>query len=202
MIGKALRVPESFKALAGGRSMIFVRSIVLLSTLLMAGPVSAQITWDWSYSSDLYTGSGTFVTQSSPSTSSDYTGYQATNMTGIWDGQQISGLLTAGSLAGNDNLIGASQPQLDGAGIAFASPVDQFNIYYTGDGYQAFGNVSAADSGMGSFSATQEAPFEPSDTVAIIGIAVLGIRQRQQYRVKTKYRKAIAPAGTPGSSPI
>src|SRR5690242_8487036 len=52
------------------------------AVLACAPALRAGVIWNWSYSSDVYTGSGTFTTESTTSTQDGFTGYLITSMSG------------------------------------------------------------------------------------------------------------------------
>jgi hypothetical protein len=85
------------------------RSILVaaLALVFCAPALPADSTWDWGYSSNQFTGSGTLTTESTLTTGlSGYTGYQIVSMSGIFDLNLITGLLPPAGYLSNDNLLG------------------------------------------------------------------------------------------------
>jgi hypothetical protein len=124
-----------------------------LTTQIAAAPQlvanDAPLLWDWTYSSTVYSGSGTLSTDGvgNPQTIETFTG--------TWNGEAITALLAPGNIGGNDNLLAAPPPQLDGSGLSFSTNSDQFNIFrVSAVNYGAFGFNGIFDGGTGLFSAT------------------------------------------------
>lgn len=111
--------------------------ILGIAAFAISSQAQSTFTWNWSYSSDLFSGSGTLTTQDHITTNTygifySGSGYLITGVTGTFNGSQITGLLGQGSIGNNDDyLLGASQPQLDGWGFSFSTTVTSFNIGYT-----------------------------------------------------------------------
>jgi hypothetical protein len=151
------------------RFTLFIFRIAVIGMFVLAGSAAlrADILWDWTYVSPLYTGAGTLTTGDAPSSGSSYL---ITSFSGNWNSDLITGLLSPGIIGGNDNLVAENAPQLDGSGLSFSTAVDQFNIFRVDAvNYGAFGFSSAFDSGQGQFAATQEAPAVPeSSTTSLI----------------------------------
>jgi hypothetical protein len=141
-----------------------------LTTNIAAAPQivadAAPVLWDWTYFSSLYSGSGTLTTDGvgNPQTIETFTG--------TWNGEAITGLLVPGNIGGNDNLLAATPPQMDGSGVSFSTSSDQFNIFRVDPvNYGAFGFNSLFDNGTGQFSATpvNTAP-EPATGIVLIAL--------------------------------
>jgi hypothetical protein len=164
--------------------------------LLFVPALSASTTWDWNYSSYLYTGSGTFTTQSTTTKQNGYTGYLINSMSGTWNSAIVQ-LLAPGNLGGNDNLVGTSKHELDGEGFTFKTAADEFNIYYStgpstgplhGPGYEAYGVSGASDGGAAIFSASQ-IPELSTVALALPSLLLLALLARgplRQSSVKLK----------------
>ena len=85
----------------------------------------ATISWTWQTTGTGLQGSGTFTTDDR-----NKGHYLITAMTGTVEGSAVTGLLAAGTIGGNDNLLWANAPQVDGNGFAFALGGQQYNVYY------------------------------------------------------------------------
>ena len=104
------------------KSKIAVLNFLALVALAM--PTAASTLWSWSYSGSDITASGTFTTLSAPNADG---GYLITGITGMRNGQSITGLQAAGtSIPGNepytvDNLVFIGPgPQLTKSGFGFS----------------------------------------------------------------------------------
>jgi hypothetical protein len=154
------------------KKIMFISGMAILA---MSSLAQGTITWNWNYSSDIFSGSGTLTTQNHTSSNTygifySGSGYLITAVTGTFNGSQITGLLGQGSIGNNDDyLLGASQPQLDGWGFSFSTTVTSFNIGYTHSGSYIAENFAVTDNTGQQFLAIQAAP-EPS----IITLAALG----------------------------
>ena len=90
---------------------------------LPAIQASASLCWNWNYSGDGITASGTLVTTETPDGSGFYL---ITGITGTRNGEPITGLQTTGTaIPGNepyavDNLIRVGGPQLTHSGFGYA----------------------------------------------------------------------------------
>jgi PEP-CTERM motif len=163
-----------------GKALGFVAAAVAL--LFVSCPHARASLWDWSWSDNANTASGTLTTDDLSAGS-----YTITAATGTWDGISITGLAPYSSccaFAGpaNDNLLFAGSPQLDLAGITFDIPGDQINLYYdtTPVSYYLLDQMSTYAHGQervaGVFSAAQvpTAVPEPS-SLALFAPALLGL---------------------------
>lgn len=98
------------------RKSLWTISIVLLSVAAAAPSVHASpITYNFSITGG-YTASGTLTLDSLSGGS-----YPITGISGTQDGQAITMLIPPGGFAGNDNLLYASPPLLDFAGLSFVA---------------------------------------------------------------------------------
>jgi hypothetical protein len=153
-----------------GRSIL----VAALAVVFCAPALPADITWDWSYSSNQFTGSGTLTTESTLTTGpGGYTGYRILDISGtIGTGvipDLITSLLPPGGYQSNDNLLGPSQPQLDfPGGVSFQTTGSIYNIDYPSSPlYEARNSQGAFDNGAGTFSARIETP-EPATAVLMV----------------------------------
>ena len=169
---------------AGIRSAAFLRGMVLLGSFFIVQPLSASIIWDWMYTSTDYSGSGTFTTASTTVPGTNV--YLVTDITGTWDDMPITGLATAGTFGGNDNLLGASLPQLDFSGLAFIVETGEYNMFYNLTQYEVCLTATCTDGvGPGNFVATAastsspEPAFAPLDGLLLMAIATFGVRRRR-----------------------
>ncbi len=169
-----------------------MKTIWMYSLVLLAGLFPAQssfgstITWDWTYTSDGYSGGGSFTTAST--TVSGTSEYLVSDVTGIWNGAEITGIATRGSFGGNDNLIFASLPQLDFSGLAFTTATGEYNMFYTGSKYEVCLTVACTGGvSPGMFSATPAPVPEPSfailDGIIALGAMAFGWQQRRRRSV-------------------
>lgn len=127
-------------------------AIAAFASVLFSPALHASTTWNWSYSSNLYSGTGTFTTDSTLTSLGGFTGYLIESATGTWNGHSVT-LVPSAGFGGNDNLLSASSPFLDDNGVSLMTSLDTFNIYYTGLGYQAYGAIAAPDNANGQFNA-------------------------------------------------
>jgi hypothetical protein len=108
------------------RKSLWAISIVLLSVAAAAPSVHASpITYNFSITGG-YTASGTLTLDSLSGGS-----YPITGISGTQDGQAIT-VIPPGGFAGNDNLLYASPPLLDFAGLSFVAGGVDYNVYYDG----------------------------------------------------------------------
>jgi len=141
--------------------------------------------WEWSFSSDLYTGNGTLETDSTTVTLFGFTGYPIVSITGTWDGDAITGLLPFNTVGSNDNLLGNSIQLLSTFGMAFLSAADgPVNIFHNGlTFYRGTSVAGGSDNGLGTFLATESAAPEPATAILIIptllGLALF-VRHRKR----------------------
>jgi hypothetical protein len=172
------------------------RSILVaaLAVVFCAPALPADITWDWSYSSNQFTGSGTLTTESTLTTGpGGYTGYRILDISGtIGTGvipDLITSLLPPGGYQSNDNLLGPSQPQLDSiGGLSFTSNGTHslVNISYPGSPLYLARTSVINDNGAGVFSAIRETP-EPTTAVLIVPTLLafaLFVRRRKVHAHK------------------
>jgi hypothetical protein len=146
--------------------------------LLLSSPaLHASTIWNWTYSSNIYSGSGTFTTDSITTSVGGFTGYLIESATGTWNGLPVT--LAPNAFGGNDDLLGASSPFLDDNGATFMTSADSFNIYYNGFGYQAYGAIGAPDNANGQFFARVTTPTPAAATpepgsIALVLTGVVG----------------------------
>jgi len=149
-----------------------------LALMFCAPALRASLIWDWTYTSNIHAGSGTLTAETNTTTVFVFTGYQILSISGLWDGDPITGLMPSG--LGNDNLLllglqkgGLLQSvpqQLDVSGMSFSTAADTVNIYSTLSGEYVATSDGAIDHG-GSFSAELATP-EPA-TSALVGSTLL-----------------------------
>ncbi len=152
---------------------------------LTAGAVQARI-FDFSFSDSTDSGSGQFITTGSGPN------YLVTNVTGVVDGDAITGIST---YAFADNLLTFPPGEpADIGGIAFATAVDTYNIYsYTGGPWlikysvDPIGSDPNNGSPLSSFSVTA-VPESSTWAMLLLGFAGPG------YAGYRKSRKAITGA--------
>ncbi len=151
------------------------RALFGIALMFFAPPLHADLVWDWSYSSNQFTGNGTLTTESTLTTGiSGFTGYQIDNISGVFDLNLITGLLPPAGYLSNDNLLGPSQPQLDSiGGLSFTTngSVSFVNISYPGSPLYLAQTTVIDDNGGGIFTAIVETP-EPA-TAVLIGWTLL-----------------------------
>ncbi len=148
-----------------------VHRYVLFAAMALAlcAPARADIIWDWSYSSNQFTGSGTLTTDSTLTSGT----YEILDISGTMGTRLSPGviqlLFPPNTYLSNDNLLGPSQPQLDSSGLAFSTlgSGPYFNISYVGLGNYKAQDPTIADNGQGTFSAVMEIP-EPATAVLIV----------------------------------
>ncbi len=159
------------------RYALFVGFALIFSTTALR----ADLVWDWSYSSNIYSGSGIFDTESTLTTGlSGFTGYQIISMSGTWDAGPIDQLLGPLSYQNNDNLLAVSTPQLSLVGLAFQANNGPFNISSTGTNKYEVRNAFFDDNGQGVFAAATETA-EPATTV-LIGSSLLALALFVRHR--------------------
>jgi hypothetical protein len=156
-------------------------AIALCAIFLGVAPAQAQQLWDFTYSGDGYTGTGTFTT-------TEIVGGEATilGITGTLNGDAITGLLPVNFLGDNDNLIFVVDPQLDGDGFSFSTAtLGDFNV--SGDSpCGGSGYVQDTDGTCGTaiaveFSAT-EVPEPASAAFVLLGLATIGVMRQRSFR--------------------
>jgi len=155
---------------------------------LSSAPALAD-SFNFDYSGAGITASGVLTTTSfDPSIG----GYLITDVTGQRNGTSISMLLPPNTFAGNDNLLFATSPYLDGAGWAYEAGggtyYDAFSIAPGGYFEQSSQTPSAATS-LTSFIITPSSPPpptpvpEPSEAMAIV---VMGVWIDAAWRLRKK----------------
>ena len=162
--------------------MAKLATMFFLQIALVSATLSAQTdSWSWSYSgvSGPYTAaaSGTFTTTVE-------NGSQiVTDVTGIWNGVGITGVLPA-YVYYNDNVLTAAAPYVDSNGIAFSTADNHWVSLWSSSGetyewVSPAGNIDAlqASSTVGLTVTPNEAPWEPADGVALAGIALFAVQQ-------------------------
>ncbi len=154
-----------------------MKTILIRSLVLMAGLFATQssfastLVWDWTYTSADYNGSGTFMTASGTSD------YLVTDVTGLWNGDEITGIAARGTFGGNDNLIDDTQPQLDFSGLAFATTTGEYNMFYSGSQYEVCLTAGCTGGvGPGTFSAISA--VSPGSSIAAETISRMRVYRR------------------------
>lgn len=173
-----------------------------LSTLVAAGfaaAVSAQaqtsINYDWAFTGDSsrggsgYTGSGIFTVDTSTvatDPNDGFQGYAITSVTGIFNGETITGEVGAQSFDQNNNLFGNGAEWFDGPGnpssdspdngLAFETAGEEFAFMGSSSSQTVntviYGSLSGND--FGNLSVTVEPVPEPS-TLALAGVGIAGL---------------------------
>lgn len=158
-----------------------------LSCLAFGASASAATVYDWSISSGLYNGNGTFTTNDTPASGSSFL---LTDIDGLLNGSEITGLLPIGSIGGNDNLFNPGGPFLDGSGISFSTALDQFNLFH-GEAahYALFGFNSTFDTDV-TFTAQLAAAAVPEPATWGLMLAGFGAAGYALRRRKVSYRQA------------
>ncbi|MGA7411916.1 MAG: hypothetical protein WBW33_15665 [Bryobacteraceae bacterium] len=150
------------------------RSILVaaLAVVFCAPALPTDLTWDWSYSSNQFSGMGTLTTNPTVTTGiGGFMGYRIVDISGVFGTgvipDLITGLLPPGGFQSNDNLLGPSQPQLDSiGGLSFSTngTLGAVNIDYPGSPLYEARNSQITDNGAGAFTARIETP-EPATAV-------------------------------------
>jgi len=161
------------------RAAMLVLSVGAL-LLLGAGQAAASILWNFSWSGTYSVGgatsaSGQLVTQDTP----DGNGfYLVTGINGSWNGFTITGL---GGFGSANNLVSASDPQLDGFGLGFivsgpgTDGSGNVNLFFKDGSYRELG-ADFATAAFGTFSATQAPVPEPVSLLLLAsGLVLLGV---------------------------
>ena len=150
-----------------------------MTIFAISSQAQGTITWNWNYSSDIFSGSGTLTTQNDI-TSNTYgiyysgSGYLIVGIAGTFNGNPITSLLPQGSIGNNDNyLLGVSQPQVDGWGFSFSTTMTSFNIAYTHSGSYLAENFTQTDNNGQQFIAIQAVPEPSIITLAALGSVIL-----------------------------
>lgn len=100
----------------------------------------SDVEFTFTYSSNLYTGSGTI--DATPDPAAGANDYLVVSIAGTFGGGAIMGLLPTGNLGGDNLIVFPNTPYLDADGLSFTTNAD--------GGYKAFGASDyAADSGGG-----------------------------------------------------
>jgi hypothetical protein len=166
-----------------------------LALVALAMPMTASTLWNWDYSGPAITASGTFTTLSTPNADG---GYLITRITGMRNGQSITGLQATGtSIPGNepytvDNLVFLGPgPQLTKNGFGFSIADGNYSNPFYADflpkpEYLEFFSMP----GIGHtelpvvFSATPVAVPEPATLTLVFGALSLlsGFVYRQRIR--------------------
>ena len=103
-------------------------SVVLLVFVFLLGCATATKADTFSFTiTGGYTASGTLTT--GPLSGGTY---QITGISGVQNGQTITGLIGPSGFAGNDNLLYAGSPLLDIPGFSFVAGGIDYNVYYDG----------------------------------------------------------------------
>ncbi|MBV8443908.1 MAG: hypothetical protein JO312_25705 [Hyphomicrobiales bacterium] len=188
----------------------FPRRNAFLAFAVAAGLVSnvaSAHTYHFSYTTtDGISASGTIVTGNTPTGPFDTCpqcnnspGYLATSISGVRNGQTITSLVPVAGFADNDNVVYPTSPNLDFAGLAFASGGSDYNIYFGAwgltngplnsfppslDGY-AECRVTGVDCDVSSgplatqqlvsWSLTAVVPEPAEWTLLLVGFAVVGV---------------------------
>lgn len=158
---------------------------VVLAAVFSLPATSRADVWTWTFAGGSYSGSGTFVTDSTLSTGfGGFSGYKITSITGTWtqspgSAQTISGLLPVPSSGfDNDNLVSMSNQQLSWGGFLFGVNSAKINIYYS-SGYRMYDGVNVDIAGT--FSAVNTVP-EPS-TWALMGLGAAAVLWQLRRRI-------------------
>jgi PEP-CTERM motif len=112
--------------------------LALTAAAGLASNVASAHTYHFSYTTmDGVSASGTIVTSNTPTGPFDTCpecnnspGFLATSISGMRNGQTITGLVPVAGFADNDNVVYPTSPNLDFAGLAFASGGSDYNIYF------------------------------------------------------------------------
>jgi hypothetical protein len=130
------------------------RLVIAAAILLMHGqPTEAFLPWNWSYSGNRVSASGTFTTNDAP----DGAGfYRIVAITGADNGVTITGLRATGTaIPGNepyavDNLVSAAEPHLTTHGFGFSLANGNYaNPFYNGSSYYEYLSVPPYVNGAG-----------------------------------------------------
>ena len=120
-------------------------------------------------------------------TTTDVIGGQATilDITGMLNGDAITGLLAVNALGGNDNLIFVDDPQLDGGGFSFNTVTGDFNVSgdtpCMGAGFVQDTDVTCGTAVAVEFMAT-EVPEPAFAGFVLLGMAAIFMVRRRVLR--------------------
>src|SRR4051812_8243517 len=108
------------------REMKFSVCVALICAVMSVGTPAQAVTYDWSFSSGIGSGSGTFNTATPVGPA------QIVGISGTWNGNTISSLLAPGGFLSNDNTLLALTPSiaLDFGGFSFAANGLDVNIFF------------------------------------------------------------------------
>lgn len=164
------------------KKLISKAALLLAAALALPTSANAVVYWDWSWSGTGFytgdTGSGTLTTNDLSGTS-----YLITDMTGTWNGANITGLLALGTEVDPgypiNNLLFDSPFQIRGNGVGFSTDAGNVNLYVS-DQYVAFSD-STFEYRNGTFTATI-APIPEPETYALMlaGLALVGAAARRR----------------------
>ena len=148
-------------------------------TTILSGQTSS---WSWSYS-------GTSGTHSTSATGHFVTVDEGggnnliTDVTGVWNGFNVTGVLVPGADF-NDNILTSAKPYVDSNGFAFSTADNHWINLWSADGVTAEWVTPAGDTGSLESSTSikltvtaDAAPWEPADGIAIAAIAIFGFKQ-------------------------
>ena len=170
--------------------MARLATIVFLQIALTSSILSAQTnSWSWSYSGSAgaysTSASGNFIT-----TDEGGGNYLVTDVTGVWNGVNITGALAPQAYF-NDNMLTASAPYVDSQGVAFSTADNHWVSLWSSNGItEEWASVAGQTdlfTGVSDITLTvtpDAAPWEPADGVAIAGIAIFGWQQYRKHRRK------------------
>jgi hypothetical protein len=184
----------------GDRGVRMRRLLIAAALLPIHGqPAEALVLWNWSYSGNGVSASGTFTTNDAP----DGVGfYQIVGITGTDNGVTIIGLQpTSTSIPGNepyavDNLVSAAEPHLTTHGFGFSLANGNYaNPFYNGSSYYEYLSVPPYVNGAGperpvTFSAAiVPEPSAASHLLAgLVGLfSVAGIFRAGRTSTETRY---------------
>jgi hypothetical protein len=130
-------------------------SLLIAATIVptYGQPAEALLLWNWSYSGNGVSASGTFTTSDAPD---DAGFYQIVKISGAENGAAITGLQPTGvAIQGNepyavDNLVRAVEPHLTAHGFAFSLANGNYaNPFFNGSSYYEYLSVPPYVNGAG-----------------------------------------------------